>query len=118
MNGLEGRAQGGARQDAQLVGQAIRAIGQIPAEQFVGALSAQGDGGFRFAELGQKPYGERSGVRAWFVRIVGKFLNRAAQILGGRQIQFVVVGPVLLHGAMNVLRFVKAAPAKGNGECF
>src|SRR5207253_11456079 len=60
----------------------------------------------------------RQGARvgAGLVRVVGEFLNRSAQVFRWRQIQFRMISFVLLYRAMDVFRFVKAAPAKRNGE--
>src|SRR6267378_4317993 len=107
----------GSRQKARASSETIRSIGQVTAEEFVGAFAAQCNGCLRLRKLGKEPYRQRSGVRARFVGEVGEFFDRSAKILFRREVQLLVVRAVLFCGAMNIFRFVEAAAAEGNREC-
>src|SRR6516164_258398 len=95
----EAQIQQAARQFADLRGDAIRGVSEITAEQFIRALAAQRHGDTLAAELRQKPDRKRARVRAWFVGIVGKLLNRAEQVGLWSEVQFLVVCSVLLDSS-------------------
>ena len=53
--------------------ESIGAIGEVAAEQFVGAFAAERDGGSAFAHFGEEPDGECAGICGGFIGIVGEF---------------------------------------------
>ncbi len=95
---------------------AIGAVGEIAAEDFVGAFAAEGDGDVLAAELGEEPDGQGSGVGAGLVRVVGELANCAFEILLGIEVELLVLRAVALSDFANVWRLVEAVAGEGNGE--
>src|SRR5580700_9217642 len=103
-----------ARKEPRTFRQHVRPAGDVSAEEFVGALTAQCYRRFRLAQFGQKPYRQRACISAWFIGIVGEFFDRALQVDFGGQVQFLVVGSILFYRAINEFRFIETSPSKRN----
>ena len=66
---------------------AVGAIGEVAAEEFVGAFAAERDGVVRLAHFGEKPDRQGAGIGVGLVGVVGEFLDRACQIFVRIQIE-------------------------------
>ncbi len=69
----------------------VGAIGEVAAEEFVGAFAAERHGGAAFAHFGEEPDGQCAGVGVGLVGVVGELLDGASQIFLRIQIEFLVI---------------------------
>ena len=97
---------------------AISAVGEIAAKELVGAFSAERHRHLLPAHLREEPDGERTGIGAGFVRVVGELLNGVHQLGPGAQVELSVVGAVEVRCLADVAALVEAASLEGYGERF
>src|SRR5208283_1379620 len=105
------------RQRSEIACNPVGPVSEVSPEEFVRALAAEGNCCPDFAKLGEKPNRQRSGICTRLVRVVGKFLDCALQVLLRIQVQLLVLGSILLCCLLYVLGFVEAAPPEGDRKC-
>jgi uncharacterized membrane protein YeaQ/YmgE (transglycosylase-associated protein family) len=81
-----------AREAGEVTVVAVGLVGEIAAEEFVGAFAAEHDSDVLAAHLGQVPDGDGSGVGAGLVGVVGQLTDDVGEIGVVVQIEFGMVG--------------------------
>src|SRR5579872_5802011 len=99
-----------ARQD-------VRAVGEVTSENLVRTFAAQRHSYVVAGHPGEEPHGERTGIRAGLIRVIGELFYGTGKVRIRTHIEFVVFRSVLRRHTMDVSRFVKTSPSERNREC-
>ncbi len=91
-------------------------ISQITAKQFVRSFATERDRHLFRTHLCEIPHWQTAGIRARLIGEVGELLDRLSRSISDAQIDFGVVGAVVLRDFLNVRAFVEAAAFKRDGK--
>src|SRR5205807_4166926 len=107
---------GGDFREAAVV--AVREVGVITAQKFIGAFAAQGDRDVRATHAGKEPHGQSAGVGARLVGVISHFFDGAGEVQGRVEVELVVFGSVVFGNAVGVTALVELAAAERDGKGF
>src|ERR1700678_4385835 len=100
-----------------MTGDSVCAIGEIAAEDLVGAFAAECDGTACLTKLGEKPHWQCSRICARLIGIVGELPNGTFKVLLGIQIELFVLGTVMFDNFGDGRRLIEAVTVERNRKC-